>query len=73
MESFAVAAGQFRAVALSLLGDKVDLSEQAYAKMARRLIYQQADMNTRDQQNPADVDANEQAVIDGAVAGVKRF
>ena len=73
MESFASAAGVFRAVGLELLGDKIDLSPEAYVKMAKRLIYQQADMNTRDQLNPADVDANDQAVIDGAVAGVKRF
>ena len=72
MESFASAAGTFRAVALELLTDS-DLSDGVYVKMAKRLIYQQADMNTRDMLNPASVDANKQAGIDGAVAAVKLF
>lgn len=72
MESFASAAGTFRAVALELLPES-DLTQATYAKMAKRLIYQQADMNTRDMNNPASVDANEQAGIDGAVAAVKLF
>jgi hypothetical protein len=72
MESFASAAGVFRAVAMQLL-PQADLGDVTYAKMAKRLIYQQADMNTRDLNNPADVDANEKAVIDGAIAAVKLF
>ncbi len=72
MESFVSAAGVFRAIVVELL-PKADLSDAVYVKMAKRLIYQQADMNTRDLNNPADVDANDQAEIDGAVAAVKLF
>ena len=72
MESFVSAAGIFRAVVTELLPE-ADLSDAVYVKMAKRLIYQQADMNTRDLNNPADVDANEKAEIDGAVAAVKLF